>query len=543
MFTKILHRPALAIVISVIILFLGGLAIKTLPISQFPSVAPPSVVVTVAYPGASANVLVDSVLIILEQAINGVQDMRYMASAATSAGEATIQIIFEPGTDPNVAVLNVNNRINIVKNRLPPLVEREGIIVMQAMTSMLMYVNVYSTDKGVDQNFLYNYAFVNILPEIKRVRGIGTATILGSRQYAMRVWLNLDRMRAYNVSSEDVMKAVGEQSMIGSPGRLGQATGRTSQTVEYVLTWVGRYNKPEQYENIILKANPDGEILRLKDVAKVELSASFYNLYSDIDGHPSAAIVLKQIPGSNAATVIEEVKEKLKEIKADVVPPRHGLPGQLRRLRVPGGLHREGAPHPVRGLRAGGPGGLPVPRRLAFHADPDPGGPGLPDRDLLLHADVRPLDQPDHALRAGAGDRGRGGRRDRGGRGGACQDGREAPLALSGDHGGRPRDQRRDHRHHPGDDGGLHPGDLHDRAGRRLLPPVRPHDGHVHRPLRRRGPDAHAGPLRDAPQAPHGPREEARAAGHAAASSSTAASRRSRAVMPRSCAGSSRAAR
>ena len=145
-----------------IILFLGGLAIKTLPISQFPSVAPPSVVVTVSFPGASANVLVDSVLVILEQAINGVQDMRYMASAATSAGEATIQIIFEPGTDPNVAVLNVHNRIQIVKNRLPPIVEREGIIVMQAMTSMLMYVNVYSTDEGHDQNFLYNYAFVNL---------------------------------------------------------------------------------------------------------------------------------------------------------------------------------------------------------------------------------------------------------------------------------------------------------------------------------------------------------------------------------------------
>jgi len=187
MFSKILHRPALAIVISIIILFLGGLSIKTLPISQFPNVAPPSVVVTVAFPGASATVLVDSVLVILEQAINGVADMRYMASAATSAGEATIMIIFEPGTDPNVAVLNVQNRIQTVKNRLPPLVEREGIIVMQAMTSMLMYVNIYSTDEGHDQNFLYNYAFVNLLPEIKRVRGIGSATILGSRQYAMRV--------------------------------------------------------------------------------------------------------------------------------------------------------------------------------------------------------------------------------------------------------------------------------------------------------------------------------------------------------------------
>ena len=321
MFANILHRPALAIVISVLILFLGGLAINTLPVSQFPSVAPPSVVVTVAYPGASAEVLVNSVLIILEQAINGVQDMRYMASAATSAGEATIQIIFEPGTDPNVAVLNVNNRIQIVKNRLPPIVEREGIIVMQAMTSMLMYVNIYSTDKDYDQNFLYNYVTVNVLPEIKRTRGVGSANILGSRQYAMRFWLDIDRMRAYNVSADEVMKAVADQSMIGSPGRLGQATGKTSQTVEYVLTWVGRYNKPEQYENIVLKANPDGEILRIKDIAKVDLGAAYYNLYSDIDGRPSAAIVLKQLPGTNAATIIEQVKEKLKEFKAESFPP------------------------------------------------------------------------------------------------------------------------------------------------------------------------------------------------------------------------------
>ncbi len=321
MFAKFLTRPALAIVISILILFLGGLAINTLPISQFPSVAPPSVVVSVSYPGASAEVLVDSVLIILEQAINGVQDMRYMASAATSAGEGAIQIIFEPGTDPNVAVLNVNNRIQIVKNRLPSIVEREGIIVMQNMTSMLMYVNIYSTDKSIDQNFLYNYVTVNLLPEIRRTRGVGTANILGNRAYAMRIMLNIDRMRAYKVSADDVMKAVAEQSMIGSPGRLGQATGKTSQTLEYVLTWVGRYNKPEQYENIILKANPDGEILRIKDVAKVELGSSFYDLYSDIDGNPSAAIVLKQLPGTNAATIIEQVKEKLKEFKAEIFPP------------------------------------------------------------------------------------------------------------------------------------------------------------------------------------------------------------------------------
>jgi hydrophobic/amphiphilic exporter-1 (mainly G- bacteria), HAE1 family len=321
MFAQILHRPALAIVISLLILFMGGLAIYSLPISQFPSVAPPSVVVSVSYPGASAEILVNSVLVILEQSINGVQDMRYMIGDATSAGEGTIQIIFEPGTDPDVAVMNVNNRVQMVKNNLPEIVQREGLVVMQNMTSMLMYVNVFSTDKNVDQNFLYNYATVNLLPEIKRIQGVGRANILGNRAYAMRVELDLDRMRAYSLSADDVMKAVAQQSMIGSPGRLGQATGKTSQTVEYVLTWVGRYDKPQQYENIILKANPEGEILRLKDVAKVSLGSSFYDLYSDIDGDPSAAIVLKQTPGSNATEVIEKVKEKIDEIKRQSFPP------------------------------------------------------------------------------------------------------------------------------------------------------------------------------------------------------------------------------
>ena len=321
MFEKFLHRPALAIVISLLILFMGGLAINTLPISQFPDVAPPSVRVSVSYPGASAKILVDSTMVLLEQAINGVPNMRYMIGDATSAGEGTIQIIFEPGTDPNVAVMNVNNRVQMVKNNLPPIVEREGIIVMQNMTSMLMYVNIFSKDPNVDQNFLYNYATVNVLNEIKRIPGIGSATILGNRSYAMRVELDLDRMRAYEVDAEDVMEALAEQSMIGSPGRLGQATGQTSQTLEYVLTWVGRYETPKQYENIILKANPEGEILRIKDVATVSLGSSFYDLYSDIDGLPSAAIVLKQTPGSNAADVIEKVKEKVEEIKQESFPP------------------------------------------------------------------------------------------------------------------------------------------------------------------------------------------------------------------------------
>ncbi len=240
MFAKVLHRPALAIVISIILLFLGVLGIKILPIAQFPDIAPPTVMVSISYPGASANVLVESVLIPLEQSINGVQNMRFITSSATSAGEAAIIIYFEPGTDPNINVVNVQNRVNIVLFQLPPLVVREGILVSQVVPSMLMYVNIYSTDPNADQKDLFNFANVYVMPRLKRIKGMGIPRNLGNRIFAMRVWLNPDRMRAYNVSSEDVMKALSEQSMIGSPGRLGQATGKTSQSKEYVLTYIGR---------------------------------------------------------------------------------------------------------------------------------------------------------------------------------------------------------------------------------------------------------------------------------------------------------------
>ena len=202
-----------------------------------------------------------------------------------------------------------------------PVDGRGGKMEITVDQNRLCIVNVYSTDEGVNQDFLHNFATVNILPEIKRIRGIGTARILGNRAYAMRIWLNPDRMRAYNLSSDDIMKALSEQEHDRLARRLGQATGTTSQSNEYVLTYIGRYNKPEQYENIILKANPDGEILRLKDVGEVELGPQFFDIYSDIDGHPSAAIVLKQAPGSNAAEVIEAIKKKLEQIKKESFPP------------------------------------------------------------------------------------------------------------------------------------------------------------------------------------------------------------------------------
>ena len=320
MFSKIIRRPVFAIVISIMIVFIGVLAIKKLPISQFPDIAPTTVNIFIAYPGASADVLVKSTLITLEQAINGVQDMRYIATDATSAGEATLRIIFEPGTDPNDAVIRVKTRVDQVMPLLPELVQREGVIITPVQPSMLMYVNLYSKDKSIDEKFLFNYATVNMIPEIQRTKGVARAQILGSRRYAMRVWLNPDRMRAYKISTEEVMKALGEQSIIGRPGRLGQSSGIAAQSLEYVLTYKGRYSEPKEYEDIIIRANAEGESVHLRDIAKVELGSEFFDIYSNLDGQPSAAIVLRQNYGSNASDVIDEVKGKLEVMKASFPP-------------------------------------------------------------------------------------------------------------------------------------------------------------------------------------------------------------------------------
>lgn len=320
MFSKFIQRPVFAIVISIMIVFMGSLAIVQLPTSQFPDIAPTTVNIFIAYPGASADVLVKSTLITLENAINGVQDMRYMATDATSAGEATLRIIFEPGTDPNQAVIRVKTRVDQVMPLLPELVQREGVVITPIQPSMLMYVNLYATGKNMDEKFLYNYANVKMLPEINRIKGVARSQILGSRTYAMRIWLNPERMRAYKVSTEEVMKALGEQSIVGRPGRIGQSSGIAAQSLEYVLTYKGRFSEPEEYENVIIRANANGESIRLKDIGKAELGSEFFDIYSNLDGHPSASIVLKQNYGSNASDVIAKVKAKLEEMK-ETFPP------------------------------------------------------------------------------------------------------------------------------------------------------------------------------------------------------------------------------
>lgn len=320
MFSKFIQRPVLSIVISLIILFLGGLAINYLPVTQFPSISPPKVNITAEYPGANNELLIKSVVIPLERALNGVPGMKYIASDAGNDGEASIQVVFNLGTDPNQASLNVQNRVAAVTNKLPPLVVREGVKISREESNMLMYINLYSKDPKMNENFLYNFADINLLSELKRVDGVGFADILGNREYAMRIWLKPDRMQAYNISADEVMKSLDEQSLEASPGKTGESSGKRSQSFEYVLKYPGRFSTKEGYENIVVRANANGELLRLKDVADIEFGSSMYDLYSNLNGKSSAAIVLKQSYGSNASQVIKDVKAKMAEIKESSFP-------------------------------------------------------------------------------------------------------------------------------------------------------------------------------------------------------------------------------
>jgi HAE1 family hydrophobic/amphiphilic exporter-1 len=320
MFKRFIHRPVLSIVISLIITLLGVLAITQLPVTQFPSISPPKVNISAEYPGANGELLIKSVVIPLERAINGVPGMKYIASDAGNDGVASIQVVFNLGTDPNLASVNIQNRVASVINKLPPIVVREGVKITREESNMLMYINVFSKDSTLDDKFLYNFADINLLSEIKRIDGVGYADILGDREYAMRVWLKPDRMLAYKISADDVLKALDEQSLEASPGKTGESSGKRSQAFEYVLKYPGRYNTKEEYENVILRSNPDGELLRLKDVADIEFGSTYYDLYSKLNGRPSAAIQIKQSYGSNASQVIENIKAQMKEIKESSFP-------------------------------------------------------------------------------------------------------------------------------------------------------------------------------------------------------------------------------
>jgi HAE1 family hydrophobic/amphiphilic exporter-1 len=320
MFKKFIRRPVLSIVISLIIVFMGVLSLMKLPITQFPAISPPKVNITATYPGANNELLVKAVVIPLERSLNGVPGMKYMTSDAGNDGETSIQVVFDLGTDPNVAAVNVQNRVSSAVNKLPPLVVREGVKITREEPNMLMYINLYSDDPKADQKFLFNYADINVMSELRRVSGVGFADILGTREYAMRIWLKPDRLTAYNISADEVMEALNEQSLEASPGKTGESSGKRSQSFEYILKYPGRFNNEKDYGNIILKAKSAGEFVRLKDVADIEFGSSMYDIYSTLNGKPSAAITVKQSYGSNASDVIKNVKTLMADLEKTNFP-------------------------------------------------------------------------------------------------------------------------------------------------------------------------------------------------------------------------------
>jgi len=318
---KFIHRPVLSIVISILITLLGLLSLTRLSITQFPDIAPPEVTVTTKFIGANAEACVKAVVTPLERAINGVPGMAYMSSVSGNDGVSVIQTIFKAGTDPEVAAVNVQNRVASVLDELPVEAIKSGVIVEKVQNSMLLYINILSTDPNLDEKFLYNFADIKVLRELKRIEGVGFADIMGAREYAMRVWLKPDKLLMYNISPTEVIESLRAQNVEAAPGKIGESSGRDAQALQYILKYTGKHNTEQAYENIVLRADEEGGILRLKDVAEVDFDSQDYDVLSKENGQPSAAILLKQRPGSNAKEVIANIKKTMQEIKADSFLP------------------------------------------------------------------------------------------------------------------------------------------------------------------------------------------------------------------------------
>jgi HAE1 family hydrophobic/amphiphilic exporter-1 len=321
MLKKFIQRPVLSLVISLFITLLGVLALSKLPVTQYPDIAPPAVSVTTKYTGANAEVCAKAVVTPLERAINGVPGMAYMTSVSGNDGTSIIQVYFKVGTDPDLAAVNVQNRVSTVLDELPEEVIKAGVSTEKEVNSMLMYLNLISNDSTLDEKFIYNFADINVLAELKRIDGVGFADIMGQREYAMRVWLKPQSMDAYEISAEEIIQSLKAQNIEAAPGKVGESSGRNSQSLQYVLRYTGKLTHKEQYENIVIKISEDGEMLRLKDVADIEFGSLDYDVLSKENGKPSAAIILKQRPGSNASEVISNIKERLEFLKSTSFPP------------------------------------------------------------------------------------------------------------------------------------------------------------------------------------------------------------------------------
>jgi hydrophobe/amphiphile efflux-1 (HAE1) family protein len=321
MFAVFIRRPVLSIVISILITLLGVLSLTTLPVTQFPEIVPPSVTVTARYTGASAEVCAKAVATPIERAINGVPGMTYISTVCSNNGTTIITVNFKVGTDPDIAAVSVQNRVQSVIDEMPAEVIKAGITTEKDVNSILMYLNILSDDSTMDEKFVYNYTDINILAELKRIDGVGFADIMGETDYSMRIWLKPDRMAVYKISTQDVIDAIKSQNKEGAPGRTGESSGKDPYMLQYTLKYTGKFVLPNQYKNIVIKSESDGSMLKLKDIADIEFGALSYNMVSKNDQRPSASIMLKQRPGSNARKVINNVKAKMEDLKTNVFPP------------------------------------------------------------------------------------------------------------------------------------------------------------------------------------------------------------------------------
>lgn len=315
-----IRRPVLSLVISLLLTLLGVLALFQLPITQFPDIVPPSVVVTAKYTGANAEVCTKAVATPIERAINGVPGMTAISSVSTNNGITLIQVFFEVGTDPDLAAVNVQNRVTTVLDELPEEVIKAGVTTEKEVNSMLLYLNITSTDDEANEEFIYNFADINLLQELKRINGVGFAEIMGAKEYAMRIWLKPDKLLAYNISADEVVEALRRQNLEAAPGKIGESSGKASPALQYVLRYRGKFYTTEEYGKIVIRASDDGSLLRLQDIAEVEFGSLSYGMTSKTDGRPSASIMLKQRPGSNAREVIKAVKDRMSELKQTSFP-------------------------------------------------------------------------------------------------------------------------------------------------------------------------------------------------------------------------------
>ena len=310
MLKNFIERPVLSTVISIIILILGVLGLIIIPVTQYPDIAPATVQITASYPGANAKTVMESVVIPIEEQVNGVEGMDYIQSTASNNGSATTTVVFKPGVDGDIAQVNVQNRVARATPLLPSEVTRSGVVTQKQQTSALMFTSVSSTNPKYDQTYIQNYLNINVIPALKRVSGVGDATVFGAMTYSMRIWLNPSRMASYGLVPSDVSTALAQESLEAAAGALGQNAGKS---FEYTITYSGRYKTEDQYRNIVIKSLGNGQVLRLKDVADVEFGAQTYSSTSEMNGNPSAVFAVYQTPGSNAQDIINNLRVELEK--------------------------------------------------------------------------------------------------------------------------------------------------------------------------------------------------------------------------------------